>query len=63
MLQTTYLQRTSGELFYGKFDFSNVLLTAGMDETAFQADVRTQFTVLYELTVLGEAVKRLLQEF
>jgi uncharacterized protein with HEPN domain len=38
-------------------------LTAGMDETAFQADVRTQFTVLYELTVLGEAVKRLLQEF
>ncbi|NJN58740.1 MAG: DUF86 domain-containing protein [Leptolyngbyaceae cyanobacterium SL_5_9] len=38
-------------------------LTAGMDEAAFQADVRTQLAVLYELTVLGEAVKRLSQEF
>lgn len=38
-------------------------LTAGMDESAFQVDVRTQLAVLYELTVLGEAVKRLSQEF
>lgn len=38
-------------------------LTAGMNEAAFQADVRTQLAVLYELTVLGEAVKRLSQEF
>ncbi len=38
-------------------------LTAGMDEQAFQADVRTQLAVLYELIVLGEAVKRLSPEF
>lgn len=38
-------------------------LTAGMDEPAFQADLRTQLAVLYELTVLGEAVKRLSPEF
>ncbi|HEY9626506.1 MAG TPA: HepT-like ribonuclease domain-containing protein [Coleofasciculaceae cyanobacterium] len=38
-------------------------LTAEMDESAFQADIRTQLAVLYELTVLGEAVKRLSLEF
>lgn len=38
-------------------------LTAGMDEPAFQSDLRTQLAVLYELTVLGEAVKRLSLEF
>lgn len=38
-------------------------LAAGMDEPAFQADLRTQLAVLYELTVLGEAVKRLSPEF
>ncbi len=38
-------------------------LTADMDESVFQADVRTQLAVLYELTVLGEAVKRLSPEF
>lgn len=38
-------------------------LTADMDELAFQADLRTQLAVLYELTVLGEAVKRLSPEF
>lgn len=38
-------------------------LTAGMDESRFQADLRTQLAVLYELTVLGEAVKRLSPEF
>lgn len=38
-------------------------LTAGMDEPAFQADLRIQLAVLYELTVLGEAVKRLSPEF
>jgi len=38
-------------------------LPAGMDEPAFQADLRTQLAVLYELTVLGEAVKWLSPEF
>jgi uncharacterized protein with HEPN domain len=38
-------------------------LTEGMDEAMFCADIRTQLAVLYELTVLGEAVKRLSPEF
>jgi len=31
----------------------------GMDKTAFLADVKTQSSVLHQLLVLGEAVKRL----
>ncbi|MEB3174439.1 MAG: DUF86 domain-containing protein [Cyanobacteriota bacterium] len=38
-------------------------LTAEMDEKQFQADLRTQLAVSYELSVLGEAVKRLSLEF
>jgi len=45
--------------------FAEVILqlTAGLDEQSFQADLKTQLAVLYELTVLGEAVKRLSLEF
>jgi uncharacterized protein with HEPN domain len=46
-----------------RFAETIVQLTTGMDESAFQADLRTQLAVLYELTVLGEAVKRLSPEF
>lgn len=45
--------------------FAEVILqlTAGLDGQSFQADLKTQLAVLYELTVLGEAVKRLSVEF
>lgn len=45
--------------------FAEVILqlTAGLDGQSFQADLKTQLAVLYELTVLGEAVKRLSPEF
>ena len=45
--------------------FAEVILqlTAGLDGQSFQADLKTQLAVLYELTVLGEAVKRLSLEF
>lgn len=35
----------------------------GMDAEAFKADRKTQLAVLYSITVLGEAVKRLSPEF
>lgn len=38
-------------------------LTAGMSRIEFDADVRTQLAVLYEIAVAGEAVKRLSAEF
>jgi len=38
-------------------------LTANMTETEFQQDERTQLTILYEITILGEVVKRLSTEF
>ena len=34
-------------------------LTDGMTETEFYADERTQLAVLYEITIIGEVVKRL----
>ncbi len=37
--------------------------TAGMDYAAFQGDVKTQSAVLHQLLILGEAVKRLSDEF
>jgi len=46
-----------------RFAETILALTTGMDEPAFQADLRTQLAVLYELTVLGEALKRLSPEF
>lgn len=35
----------------------------GMDKAAFYADIKTQSAVLHQLTVLGEAVKRLSRSF
>jgi len=35
----------------------------GMDKEAFLADLKTQSSVLYQLLVVGEAVKRLSREF
>lgn len=36
---------------------------AGMDRAAFLADVKTQSSVLHQLMVIGEAVKRLSDDF
>lgn len=38
-------------------------LTANMTEAEFQHDERTQLAILYEITILGEVVKRLSAEF
>ncbi len=38
-------------------------LTANMTEAEFQRDERTQLAILYEITILGEVVKRLSAEF
>jgi len=38
-------------------------LTANMTEAEFQQDERTQLAILYEITILGEVVKRLSTEF
>ncbi|MBW4682525.1 MAG: DUF86 domain-containing protein [Microcoleus vaginatus WJT46-NPBG5] len=38
-------------------------LTLGMSREEFETDIRTQLAVLYEIAVLGEAVKRLSFEF
>ena len=38
-------------------------LTNGMSETEFYSDERTQLAVLYEITIIGEVVKRLSKDF
>ena len=38
-------------------------LTQDMDQAAFIEDKRTHLAILYELTVIGEVVKRLSSEF
>ena len=38
-------------------------LTSNMTEAEFQRDERTQLAILYEITILGEVVKRLSAEF
>ena len=38
-------------------------LTANMTKAEFQQDERTQLAILYEITILGEVVKRLSPEF
>ncbi len=38
-------------------------LTDGMTETDFYSDERTQLAVLYEITIIGEVVKRLSPDF
>ena len=38
-------------------------LTDNMTETEFRHDERTQLAILYEITILGEVVKRLSTEF
>lgn len=35
----------------------------GMDKASFMADPKTQSAVLYQILVMGEAVKRLSDEF
>ncbi len=40
-----------------------LVLTAGMNKGTFEQDIRTQLAVLYEIAVLGEAVKRLSTAF
>lgn len=35
----------------------------GMDKVGFQADLKTQSSILHQLMILGEAVKRLTPEF
>lgn len=39
------------------------IFVAGMQRDDFLADVRTQSAVLHQLTIIGEAVKRLSHEF
>ncbi|NJO42554.1 MAG: DUF86 domain-containing protein [Cyanobacteria bacterium CRU_2_1] len=38
-------------------------LTDNMTEAEFQNDERTQLAILYEITIIGEVVKRLSTEF
>ncbi len=40
-----------------------VEFTEGMNKSAFLADVKTQSAVLHQLLIVGEAVKRLSDEF
>lgn len=40
-----------------------VAFTQGFDEERFRADGRTVSAVLYKLTIIGEAVRRLSREF
>lgn len=43
---------------------NNILeLMEGVDQTTLANDLRTQSAVLYQITILGEAVKRLSQAF
>ena len=37
--------------------------TEGMDEAAFLDDIKTQSSVMHQLMVMGEAVKRLSDDF
>lgn len=45
--------------------FAELILefTEGMDEQIFYCDLKTQGAVLYEITILGEAFRRLSLEF
>jgi len=40
-----------------------LVFVQGMDKEDFLADIKTQSSVLYQLLVVGEAVKRLSREF
>ncbi len=46
-----------------KFCQTIIRLTQTMTEAEFYADERTQLAVLYEITIIGEVVKRLSPEF
>jgi uncharacterized protein with HEPN domain len=37
--------------------------TTGYDRTAFERDAKTQSAVLHQITIIGEAAKRLSEEF
>jgi len=39
------------------------LFKSGMDRVAFLADLKTQAAILHQITLMGEAVKRLSPEF
>ena len=40
-----------------------IQLMEDIDQTTFKSDLRSQSAVLYQIAILGEAVKRLSQEF
>jgi uncharacterized protein with HEPN domain len=46
-----------------KFAQTILQLTENMSESEFEEDRKTQLAVLYEITVIGEVVKRLSPEF
>lgn len=46
-----------------KFCHTILRLTKDMAETDFYEDERTQLAILYEITIIGEVVKRLSIEF
>ena len=46
-----------------KFAQTILELMEGIDKITFNKDIRTQSAILYQLTILGEAVKRLSNDF
>ncbi len=46
-----------------KFAQTIIQFTENMSEAEFESDRRTQLAVLYEITIIGEVVKRLSDEF
>ncbi|HEY9700815.1 MAG TPA: DUF86 domain-containing protein [Allocoleopsis sp.] len=47
------------------YRFAQLILqfTSGMNKNDFLSDIKTQAAVIYEITLLGEAFKRLSQDF
>ncbi|MDJ1181126.1 DUF86 domain-containing protein [Roseofilum sp. BLCC_M91] len=45
-----------------KFGTDILTFVAGMDESSFATDIKTQNAVLYGITIIGEAVKQLSAE-
>ncbi|MDJ1177328.1 DUF86 domain-containing protein [Roseofilum sp. BLCC_M91] len=58
------MNRDESYLFdIAKFCRTILRLTENMTEADFEQDERTQLAVLYEITIIGEVVKRLSPEF
>lgn len=58
------MNRDESYLFdIAKFCRTILRLTENMTEADFEQDERTQLAVLYEITIIGEGVKRLSPEF